>query len=79
MLILSTKETTVIIDGYGEEQAIQTRIDEIRSEMEISSNKSLSEKIQQRIASLQGGVAIIHVGASTETELQEKKYRMERC
>ena len=77
--ILSTKETTVIIDGYGEKQAIQTRIDEIRSEMEISSNKSLSEKIQQRIASLQGGVAIIHVGASTETELQEKKYRMENA
>jgi chaperonin GroEL len=77
--ILSTKETTVIIDGYGEEQAIQARIDEIRSEMDISSNKSLSEKIQQRIASLQGGVAIIHVGASTETELQEKKYRMENA
>ena len=77
--IVSTKETTVIIDGYGEKQAIQTRIDEIRSEMEISSNKSLSEKIQQRIASLQGGVAIIHVGASTETELQEKKYRMENA
>ncbi len=75
--ISSTKDDTVIVDGAGEESAIKGRIDEIRKEIELSSSDYDKEKLQERLAKLSGGVAIIRVGAATETELKEKKHRVE--
>jgi chaperonin GroEL len=75
--VVSTKEDTVIIDGAGEENDIKGRINEIRNEIEISSSDYDREKLQERLAKLSGGVAVIRVGAATETELKEKKHRVE--
>lgn len=71
------KEETVIIDGYGEASDIEKRIGQIRREMEISTSEYDREKLQERLAKLSGGVAIIKVGAATEVELREKKHRIE--
>lgn len=75
--IISTKEDTTVIDGSGEESAIKGRIEEIRREIDNSTSDYDREKLQERLAKLSGGVAVIRVGAATETELKEKKHRVE--
>ncbi|MDX2161962.1 MAG: chaperonin GroEL [bacterium] len=75
--VSSTKDETVIVDGAGEESAIQGRIEEIRKEIDLSTSDYDREKLQERLAKLSGGVAVIRVGAATETELKEKKHRVE--
>ncbi len=72
-----TKDDTTIISGKGEEAAIKGRIDQIRVEIDKSTSDYDREKLQERLAKLSGGVAIIRVGAATETELKEKKHRVE--
>jgi chaperonin GroEL len=75
--VVSTKDNTVLVDGAGEESAIKGRIEEIRKEIELSTSDYDREKLQERLAKLSGGVAVIRVGAATETELKEKKHRVE--
>ncbi|MDQ7027194.1 MAG: chaperonin GroEL [Anaerolineae bacterium] len=75
--IVSSKDNTVVVDGAGEEDNITGRINEIRAEFEASSSDYDREKLQERLAKLTGGVAVIRVGAATETELKEKKHRVE--
>jgi chaperonin GroEL len=75
--LVSTKDTTTVVDGAGQSDAIKGRIEEIRSEIEASTSDYDREKLQERLAKLAGGVAIIRVGAATETELKEKKHRVE--
>ncbi|MFO7322926.1 MAG: chaperonin GroEL [Chloroflexota bacterium] len=75
--VVSTKEDTTIVDGAGDEAAIKGRIEEIRKEIELSTSDYDREKLQERLAKLSGGVAVIRVGAATETELKEKKHRVE--
>ncbi|MFN2115963.1 MAG: chaperonin GroEL [Anaerolineae bacterium] len=75
--VVSTKDDTTIIDGKGDMQAIQGRIEQIRSQIETTTSDYDREKLQERLAKLAGGVAIIRVGAATETELKEKKHRVE--
>ncbi len=75
--VVSTKDTTTIVDGAGSGDAIKGRIDEIRAETEASTSDYDREKLQERLAKLAGGVAIVRVGAATETELKEKKHRVE--
>jgi chaperonin GroEL len=75
--IVITKDETVMIDGAGETDAIQGRINQIRGELEHTDSDFDREKLQERLAKLAGGVAVIKVGAATETELKEKKHRVE--
>ncbi len=75
--IVSTKDDTTIIDGAGSDKAIQGRVAEIRVEIDNSSSDYDKEKLNERLAKLAGGVAVIRVGAATETELKEKKHRVE--
>ncbi|MFZ5821651.1 MAG: chaperonin GroEL [Chloroflexota bacterium] len=75
--VVSDKENTTIVGGKGEGAAIQGRIKEIRAEIDKSTSDYDREKLQERLAKLSGGVAIIRVGAATETELKEKKHRVE--
>ena len=75
--IVSTKDNTVVVDGAGDESAIEARVEEIRNEIEVSTSDYDREKLQERVAKLSGGVAVIRVGAATETEMQEKKHRVE--
>ncbi|PJF44558.1 MAG: chaperonin GroEL [Phototrophicales bacterium] len=75
--VVATKDETVIVDGYGDEAAIKARIEEIRVEIENSTSDYDREKLQERLAKLSGGVAVIRVGAATEVELKEKKHRVE--
>ncbi len=75
--VVVTKNDTTIVDGAGEEQAIKGRIEEIRVEIENSTSDYDREKLQERLAKLSGGVAVIGVGAATEVELKEKKHRVE--
>ena len=75
--VVSTKDTTTIIDGKGEEAKIKARIEQIRKEIEMSDSDFDKEKLQERLAKLSGGVAVIKVGAATETEMKEKKDRIE--
>ena len=72
-----TKEDTVIIEGSGSSDAVKGRIDQIRREIEETDSDYDREKLQERLAKLSGGVAVIKVGAATETELKEKKHRFE--
>lgn len=71
------KENTVIVDGAGEKQAIEDRIAQIKSQIEETKSSFDKEKLQERMAKLSGGVAVIRVGAATETEMKEAKYHME--
>ena len=71
------KETTVIVDGYGDKQAISDRIGQIKRGIEETTSDFDKEKLQERLAKLAGGVAVIRVGAATETEMKEAKLRME--
>ena len=75
--VISTKDDTTIVGGHGEDALIQGRIEQIKNEMEHSTSDYDREKLQERLAKLAGGVAIIRVGAATETELKEKKHRVE--
>ena len=72
-----TKENTTIVDGAGDAQAIKDRIGQIRSQIAVSTSEYDKEKLQERLAKLDGGVAVIKVGAATETEMKEKKLRIE--
>jgi chaperonin GroEL len=75
--LISTKDDTTIVNGAGDEKAIQARIGQIKVEIENNSSEYDTEKLQERLAKLSGGVAIIRVGAATEVELKEKKHRVE--
>ena len=75
--VVATKDETTIVDGAGDEAAIKGRIEQIRKEIELSTSDYDREKLQERLAKLSGGVAVIRVGAATETELKEKKHRVE--
>ena len=72
-----TKETTTIVDGAGDKQAIANRVSEIRGAIERTTSDFDREKLQERLAKLAGGVAVIKVGAATETEMKEQKLRIE--
>ncbi|MBQ7793553.1 MAG: chaperonin GroEL, partial [Clostridia bacterium] len=71
------KENTVIVDGAGSKEAIADRVKQIRNEMEASTSEFDKEKLQERLAQLAGGVAVIKVGAATEIEMKEMKLRIE--
>jgi len=75
--VVITKDNTVIVDGAGDVDAIKGRINQIRSEIESTDSDFDREKLQERLAKLAGGVAVIKVGAATETELKERKHRVE--
>jgi len=75
--IVVDKDTTTIIDGAGETDAIKGRIKQLKSEIENTDSDFDREKLQERLAKLSGGVAVVKVGASTETEMKEKKHRVE--
>jgi chaperonin GroEL len=75
--VSSTKDETTVVNGAGSEEAITGRINQIKAEIENSTSDYDSEKLQERLAKLAGGVAVIGVGAATETELKEKKHRVE--
>ena len=75
--VVATKDDTTIVGGKGEETQIKGRIEQIRAEIERSTSDYDREKLQERLAKLAGGVAIIRVGAGTEVELKEKKHRVE--
>jgi chaperonin GroEL len=71
------KDNTTIIDGAGKKAAIEGRINQIRAQIEETTSDYDREKLQERLAKLIGGVAVIHIGAATETEMKEKKARVE--
>ncbi|MGI8552592.1 MAG: chaperonin GroEL [Dehalococcoidia bacterium] len=75
--VVSTKEDTTIIEGFGTDEAIQDRIKAIKHQVDDTSSDFDREKLQERLAKLAGGVAVIKVGAATEVELKEKKHRVE--
>ncbi|MCO6536213.1 chaperonin GroEL [Lactobacillus sp.] len=75
--ITVTKDSTTIVDGAGSDEAIKEREDSIRSQIEETTSDFDKKKLQERLAKLTGGVAVIHVGAATETELKERRYRIE--
>ena len=72
-----TKENTIIVGGFGDKKAISDRVGQIRSALEVSTSEFDKEKLQERLAKLAGGVAVIKVGAATEVEMKEKKLRIE--
>ncbi len=75
--VVATKEHTTIIEGKGDEKALKDRIAQIRKQIEQTESDYDKEKLQERLAKLAGGVAVLKVGAATETEMKEKKYRIE--
>ena len=75
--VVATKDDTTFVDGDGADDAIQGRINQIKSQIEETTSDYDREKLQERLAKLSGGVAIIKVGAATEVELKEKKQRIE--
>jgi chaperonin GroEL len=75
--VVSTKDDTTVIGGHGKDAEIQGRMEQIKVEIDKSTSDYDREKLQERLAKLAGGVAIIRVGAATETELKEKKHRVE--
>ncbi len=75
--VVSTKDDTTIIEGMGAEAEIRGRVEQIRAQIESTTSDYDREKLQERLAKLSGGVAIIRVGAATEVELKEKKHRVE--
>ena len=72
-----TKENTIIVDGAGSQDAIQSRVAQIKAQIAASTSDYDTEKFQERLGKLSGGVAVIKVGAATETEMKEKKLRIE--
>jgi chaperonin GroEL len=75
--VVVTKDSTTVIDGAGDEEAIKGRIRQIQAEIEDTDSDFDREKLQERLAKLSGGVAVVKVGAATETEMKEKKHRVE--
>ena len=75
--VIATKDTTTVVAGGGEDSVIKTRVEQIRKEIANSDSDFDKEKLQERLAKLSGGVAVIKVGAATETEMKEKKDRIE--
>jgi chaperonin GroEL len=75
--VVATKEDTVIIEGHGSDEAIQGRIKQIKAQVDDAASEFDREKLQERLAKLAGGVAVVKVGAPTEVELKEKKLRVE--
>ena len=75
--VVVAKDTTTIVDGAGEHDAIKGRINQIKNEIENTDSDFDREKLQERLAKLSGGVAVVKVGAATETEMKEKKHRVE--
>src|ERR671914_552201 len=75
--VVVAKDTTTIVDGAGESDAIKGRINQIKTEIENTDSDFDREKLQERLAKLAGGVAVVKVGAATETEMKEKKHRVE--
>lgn len=75
--VLSTKENTTIVGGKGDKNKIEDRIAQIKKQLDESDSEFDKEKLQERLAKLSGGVAVLKVGAATETEMQEKKHRIE--
>jgi chaperonin GroEL len=75
--VVVAKDTTTIIDGAGDADAIKGRINQIKTEIENTDSDFDREKLQERLAKLAGGVAVVKVGAATETEMKEKKHRVE--
>lgn len=75
--VVSTKDETTIIEGHGADSEIQARVSQIKTQIESTTSDFDREKLQERLAKLAGGVAVIRVGAATETELKEKKHRVE--
>jgi chaperonin GroEL len=75
--VVVAKDTTTIIDGAGDPEAIKGRINQIKAEIETTDSDFDREKLQERLAKLSGGVAVVKVGAATETEMKEKKHRVE--
>src|SRR5213595_3434184 len=75
--VVVDKDTTTIIDGAGDSEAIKSRIKQLKSEIENTDSDFDREKLQERLAKLAGGVAVVKVGAATETEMKEKKHRVE--
>ncbi len=75
--VVVTKDTTTIVDGAGDSAAIKGRINQIKNEVENTDSDFDREKLQERLAKLSGGVAVVKVGAATETEMKEKKHRVE--
>jgi chaperonin GroEL len=77
--VVVTKDETTIVDGSGDADSIQGRVNQIRAEIEKSDSDYDREKLQERLAKLAGGVAVIKVGAATEVELKERKHRIEEA
>jgi len=75
--VVVAKDTTTIVDGAGDTEAIKGRINQIKTEIENTDSDFDREKLQERLAKLSGGVAVVKVGAATETEMKEKKHRVE--
>jgi len=75
--VISTKDNTTVVDGKGDKKEIESRVAQIRKEIEASDSDFDKEKLQERLAKLSGGVAVIKVGAATETEMKEKKDRVD--
>jgi chaperonin GroEL len=75
--VVIAKDTTTIVDGAGSPEAIKGRINQIKTEIENTDSDFDKEKLQERLAKLSGGVAVVKVGAATETEMKEKKHRVE--
>jgi chaperonin GroEL len=75
--VVVAKDTTTIVDGAGDAEAIKGRINQIKTEIENTDSDFDREKLQERLAKLSGGVAVVKVGAATETEMKEKKHRVE--
>src|SRR3979490_924911 len=75
--VVVSKDTTTIVDGHGDPDAIKGRINQIKNEIENTDSDFDREKLQERLAKLSGGVAVVKVGAATETEMKEKKHRVE--
>src|SRR5439155_21044914 len=75
--LVDDKDNTTFIEGRGDEKAIKGRVEQIRAQIETTTSDFDREKLQERLAKLAGGVAVIKVGAATETELKEKKHRVE--
>ena len=75
--VKTTKENTIIVDGMGNKKDIKDRIGQIKSQLDVTTSDFDKEKLQERLAKLSGGVAVIRVGAATETEMKEAKLRME--
>lgn len=75
--VIATKDTTTIVEGKGDESAVKDRIGTLKKQIEETDSDFDKEKLQERLAKLSGGVAVLKVGAATETEIQEKKHRIE--